>query len=663
MTLPAQPSFGSLKPVLARRVLVDLLIALLLLIASGVWASVFWKDWTAFRGSGVFYQTYFEPAVMVACGKGFVIADVQPKPLEDFLFQRRDALTCEEIPADTQLGTRHLYQGAWRYLLVSVGLAWRVLGISWSGMGPLFGAIFGVVIALAYGIFRLGMGRVLAVAGTVCLAASSMHLLNLPHLRDYAKAPFTLALVLLLGVLVTRPVRRGVILGLSAACGLVLGIGYGFRSDFLVNLPVPIVAIFAFLDGGLFRNLRLKSVAAALFLATFFVVSWPVTSTVYTSGGCQWHVSLLGLQAPFDSDLGIAPAPYDFGYAYSDSYIDRAVNGYYWRSNPTAPGLIFCSHEYDVQSGQYLRALVTAFPADLIARSYASILQVVELPLQNSLPPLNGWFAGLYAVRYWVISQLYDWGLWLAVMAVLVTAASSVRLGAFVLFFLGYFGGYPAIQFQERHYFHLEFMGWWAAGFVVQQAILAARGAFRRCPERRVLIRGVGQAVALGAIAAIFLGGGLFTARWYQSRQVSTLLRAYISAPKTSVESIGGPLSGIAPTAWPQLLAVELDQNACGERPSVTFRYDKTDASQDFTRTVTIMRGSKAPGSTRVFVPVFDRYAGLEVSDARPGCVTGVYRLTDLQPFPILLGATLPPDWESLPLYQRLAKWERSSPE
>jgi len=648
---------------MARRVLVDLLIALLLLIASGVWASMFWKDWTAQHGSGVFYQSYFEPAVMVACGKGFVISRVQPKPLEDFLFQRRDSFDCADLPPDESLGTRYLYQGAWRYLLVAVGWAWWLIGISWSAMGPIFGAVFGAVIALAYSIFRLGMGRILAVTAAACFAMSSSHLLNLPHLRDYAKAPFILALVLLLGVLVTRPVRRGLVLGLAAASGLVLGVAYGFRTDFLVNLPLPIVVIFCFLAGGLWRNLHLKAGAAVLFLATFGVVSWPVTSTVYTTGGCQWHVSLLGLQAPFDGHLGIDPAPYDFGHVYSDIYIDRTVNGYRWRKEPGAPSLVFCSHEYDVQSGQYLQALVSGFPADILARSYASVLQVVKLPMQNTLPPIDGWFSRLYAVRFWVLSQLDDWGLWIAVLAVLALAASSLRLAAVVLFFLGYFGGYPAIQFQERHYFHLEFMGWWALGFVIQQGLQAARPAFRPWPGRNVMMRGAAQAAALAAVAIVVLGGGLLAARWAQTRQVSERLRAYISAPKIEVESIGGPLGGIAPTGWPQLIEVELDQSACGERPSVTFRYDKTDASQDFTRTVTIMRGSKAPGSTRVFVPVFDRYAGLEVSDARPGCVTGVYRLTDLQPFPILLGATLPPDWESLPLYQRLAKWERSSPE
>ena len=49
-------------------------------------------------------------------------------------------------------------------------------------------------IAAAYAIFRLGMGRAVSVVAAGALIVSSVHLQNLPHLRDYAKAPITLAL-------------------------------------------------------------------------------------------------------------------------------------------------------------------------------------------------------------------------------------------------------------------------------------------------------------------------------------------------------------------------------------------------------------------------------------------------------------------------------------
>ena len=174
----------------------DLVLALVLMAGAGIWATTYWNTWWAKGGRPEFYQNYFEPAVMTACGKGFVITQgPQPAALAEFLQQRRDRFDCAELPPNLALGPDGLFQGAWIYLEMMVGWSWRVLGISWSGMGPLFGLLFGITIALAYAIFRLGMNQGLAVIGALGLTVSAAHLMNLPNLRDYAKAPFTLGLV------------------------------------------------------------------------------------------------------------------------------------------------------------------------------------------------------------------------------------------------------------------------------------------------------------------------------------------------------------------------------------------------------------------------------------------------------------------------------------
>jgi len=654
VTLPAQPNVSTVR----RRVLTESVIVLAVFLASAIWATSFWHAWTAQGNRGAFYQTYFEPAVMIACGKGFVISNPQPKPLEDFLWERRQTFECSEIPADTPLGTRFLYQGAWRYLLTAVGLGWKITGIGWNSIGPIVGTGFGISIAVAYGIFRLAMGQWLALIAVAGLAVSSTQLLNMPHLRDYAKTPFTLLLVLLIGLLVTLPVRRWLVLSLAAACGVVIGVGYGFRTDFLINIPLPIAAVFLFLQGGVLRNLLLKTAAAAVFVATFAVVSWPITSTVYERGGCQWHVSLLGLQAPFDDYLRIAPAPYTFGHAYSDSYIDRLVNGYRWRHEPEVPQLVFCSHEYDVESGAYLQRIVRTFPADILARSYASVLQVVELPFRGLRPPVAGWFEGLYQARAEWLRPDHRWGLFASALAIMMLAATSVRLALVVLMLLVYFGGYPAVQFQERHYFHLEFIGWWAIGLVIAQLWRAAGELRAGLVPRAEWQRRVVRATASAAGILLLLVTTLTAVRAYQSSQVRPLLQSYIDAPKVAVDAPGEPLAGVTATQWPQLLEVQIDQAACGDSPAVTFKYDTVQVGLDFTATVALSRRSTAPGVTRMFVPVYEKFIGIESSDAQPGCVVGVSRLADVRPFPLLLGATLPPDWANRPLYQRLADWE-----
>jgi hypothetical protein len=641
-----------------RKLATEFAIALVIVIASGWWASQFWNTWTSRGGQPVFYQSYFEPAVMVACGKGFVASQRQPPSLQDFLLLRRDAFDCRDLPNDLRVGQEYVYQGAWFYLQTAVGWAWRFLGISWSGMGPLFGFMFGSVIALAYGVFRLGMSRGLAVACACLFATSPMHLANLPHLRDYAKAPFTIALILLLGLMVTRPVRRNVLLGLAAAYGAVLGIGYGVRTDLLINVPLVFVTLFGFLPGGVARHLALKAGAAALCAATFVVVSWPVTSTVYTKGGCQWHVALLGLQSPFDDYLRITPAPYDFGHAYSDGYIRQVAEGFANRTQPEAGPIGYCTPEYDAATGRYIQNIATTFPADLATRAVASITQMVELPIRKFRPPMEEWASGFYSARAFVFRPNHRWGAYFTLAAVILVGMTSLRLGLFVGFLLAYCGGYPAVQFDERHFFHLEFMGWWAFGVVLHRAFLSARPMLTRPVQWREPLMLAARSAAAIAVSCALLGMLLIAARWYQARNARDLMKAYMAAPKQPIEDPGQPLSGVAANAWPQLLEVRFDAASCRAAHTVTARYDAASPNVDLTRTIAINSPAHS-GITRIYIPVFDAFSGLAFSGTTDQCAPQVSRLSNLASFPLVLGATLAPDWEERPLYQRLTDWER----
>ncbi len=641
-----------------RQWLREFALAAALLAGSGVWATEFWNTWTARGGQGEFFQHYFEPAVMVACGKGLVITTgSQPPALEDFLFRRRDSFSCSELPAHLRLGREYYYQGAWTYLELTVGWSWRLLGISWSGMGPLFGLLFGAVVTLSYFVFRLGMGRLLAVGGAVAMAVSSAQLVNLPNLRDYAKAPFTIALVLILGLLITRPVRRWTVISLAVAYGAVLGVGYGFRTDFLVALPMLPLALFAFLDCGLRKQLWLKAGGTVLFIATFVVVSWPALTAVVQRGGCQWHVALLGLQTPFDERLNVVPAPYDFGHTYSDAYIYETVKGYARRVQPGAEPLVYCSPEYDARSGAYLRAIVTGFPADFVGRAYASVLQIVELPFAPQRP-MDEWASLLYRVRARALAVTHRWGLLFVGVAVVLAGIADLRLAVALICLVAYYGGYPAIQFQHRHFFHLEFIGWWALGFVTQQVAVFVWSMCRQSPDWRLLARRTLRAGGVAAIALLLAASALLAARQYQARHVRQLLNAYLAASKVPVDDPAAPLPGVAPV-WPQYYVAELDERACHPGVSLTFRYDRSEPNLDFTKTVNIKQRTFGKGLTRVMVPVFERFSGLETSDGTPGCLVSAYRLADPTLFPMLLGATLPPDWEALPLYQRFRAWDR----
>ena len=238
----------------------------------------------------------------------------------------------------------------------------------------------------------------------------------------------------------------------------------------------------------------------------------------------------------------------------------------------------------------------------------------------------------------------------------------SSASASFLLVFALFVGSYPAIQFDHRHYFHLEFFTWWSLGFIVQCVATASQRVWRerRIDVRRVLA-GSGRMAALAIGAWLVLAVPLKALRVYQASRVTGLLHAYQAAPKIELGRPLAPSGSLAlvappiPRASAGLIEVDVDAARCDRPVPVVFRYDSRNPAADFTRTITVPK-TTGGGTTRVFVAVYPNFMGIEL----PGpsdCVTGAYRLTDTDAFPLLIDATLPPDWERLPLYQRLARW------
>ena len=452
---------------------IDGTIALLLFVGAAIGGMSYWKRAVA-AGQPFYYQNYFEPAVMIGCGKGFVVARPQVPAMVPFLWRQVDRFSCDAITPAAPLGTEDMFQlGSWRYLMLAVGYTWRLFGVSWSALGPLFAILFGATIASVYGVFRLGMGPVLAVTGALVLSFSDLHLRYFPVLRDYAKVPFTVILIFLLGLLVTRRVTWKGALGIAAAYGAVLGLGFGFRTDFLADFLPFFVVLALFLDGGMLRNVGLKLAAAAVCVVTFLVAAWPVISTLDRSRpGCQWHVVLLGFASQFADPLGVDPAPYDVNREYLDEYAYTTVTTYAARVQPGVGHIAYCEAQYGAMTRAYLTDVVKQFPADVIVRAYASVLRIVELPFvgrggdgDDGQPPAR--------------RAAHGTGLALVVAAIALATAANTRAGVFLLFFVLYFCGLPAVQYDARHFFHLEFVAWWAAGFLLQSAFSHGRRLMR----------------------------------------------------------------------------------------------------------------------------------------------------------------------------------------
>jgi hypothetical protein len=154
-------------------------------------------DVRTFAGSGrspEFHHSQFAPAVLAACGRGFV----QPLPgsipaLDAFVARRTSSFSCNDVPRELRTEPLSRIQLAWRYLLLSAAAVWRVAGV-WSALDALGGLFYGAAVTLAFVLARTALGRAAAAFVALGVRVSPLHLTYLPQLRDYAKTPFRFAL-------------------------------------------------------------------------------------------------------------------------------------------------------------------------------------------------------------------------------------------------------------------------------------------------------------------------------------------------------------------------------------------------------------------------------------------------------------------------------------
>jgi len=375
-------------------------------------------------------------------------------------------------------------------------------------------------------------------------------------------------------------------------------------------------------------------------------------------------VALLGFTTEHTEALDLEQPPYQFVRAYSDSFVYASSTSYAARVRPGVGHIEYCYPEYDTATGQYLADIIRHFPADIVVRAYASILHIVQLPFLLRQSPLPDVAPTVYRIRRLVLGLGNGSGLVLVAAAIALMMAANSRIGLFLLFFVLYFGGYPAIQFMNRHYFHLEFITWWAAGFLVHLAVT-------RLPTRTMdgaLVPSL-AASRRGAILLAGCGGALILTLWaaraYQQASVRRLFGGYLAAdkvplplpltePPDTLEPIPRASAAATDPETADFLEVDVNRWRCGDNPTITFRYQATRA--EFSPTFTVPRSDRrAP--TRILSPIYNGFRGIELSDTRPGCVDGAYRVGHQGQFLLMPEVVLTPGWQQVPLYQRLRGW------
>jgi hypothetical protein len=642
-------------------------------------------------GRPEFYQGEFAPAVMEACGRGFV----NPVPLSvpalsQFLSERRTTLACAEIPADVKLTALGPFQVTFRYMMFGVSTYWRATGVSWDHLAPIFGALHGLVVGLAYLAWRVVFARWLAVALGLAIAISPMQLSILPYLRDAAKTPFFAADVFIVLLVWTRPLTTRTLLLLCGLFGVVAGIGVGFRPDVVMWFPMLVVALLFAQHAGLRRRLTAAALGLAVSVTAFGVIGRPVLAQ-YKAGSNFGHVALLGFAREFDARLGVRSGPYTVAPYYNDEFMYAAISGYAARKGYTGV-LGMASAEYERYALMYFWEVTRTFSADVATRVGASITNVLNLPFELKDDASEAAVARVPALhrmlqaRRRILGVLDGWGAGLVLLAFLMLAARSAALAWGFAITVLYLAGLPVIQFHPRHYSHLELIGMFALGIVVQ-AIAArvpasARAAVRDSwtwPSLRPRVVRVGACLAVVVLVPLI---AVHVLRWRQQSVLKRLVAGYNLAAAEEVPYVlrpedpdhvllvpaGVPLGDRATPGrhvYGDYLVVDVGNPCDAVSFTMRVRYASAAGTGRFSRDVPVtLWPARDYGAARVFLPVYQYvdgnsvaglgfgFAGLELSTSDVPCFTGLRRVPDTAGPALWLDLNLARNWNDRPLYQ-----------
>lgn len=667
----------------SRRVHLDAIVIALLFLTTAVIS----YDALQKRGLGIFFQDVFSPAVVLACtGKYEAVA--LNESLRLFLELKTQSFDCADLPPAPEGRTPLLsLQYQTMYLIGAAGLVWSFTGVVWNSLIGI-GAFLGACLAIAvYGVGRLFLPIPLALALAYVAVTSPVNFDMLPHLRDYAKAPFIVGFLFFSGWLLKSWPNRRRLLVAAAGAGLVAGLGFGIRTDLLLALPFFAIVLLILLMITRLRAALMCGVAAATFAVSFGIAASPVLQA-YRGGGQVGHVALLGATTPFNAPLGVTTQIYDVGHAYLDEFIYGMTHAYAFgaqEANAPPPNLTFLGEDYGRASLRALLAFAANFPADIVLRAYASIINVLSLDF-GSGPSLHR-AAGVIV----------------AVLAIAFVGSTTASMAVFLASAILYFGGSSALQFHARHVFYLEFVAWlcivivafWgvtvglralagsAARPLTSDVTLSAFSGTLWLTEKRfgVEIKCVVKALAFVLAGLLLMMLLLATTRWYQQAHATSLFMRYLSTERQPValdESASGDRvllrpAGMVPDMSGRVteyslpfngfyFVLVLDGRGC-DSSTFTATTVYRNASPSFSREFHVGLQSDGRKSYLLFPIVncdarcsLTRFEGISVPSHQRTCLASFEAVTNYRVLPLPLWLRLPAGWEEMPLYQRLEK-------
>jgi len=553
---------------------------------------------------------FLRPAVNYACTGHFGpirLADGAPpddaaalQPVDAFLEVQTLQLSCASFPRHVVatsvfdgIGTSNSEQPV--YLMLSYGLLWRWLGPHWSLTYYVIGAVVAASFLVTYLCACRFMPALLAAAVSLLFVSSPFFIQSAYWSpRDAVKAPFAIGIAALLIGPATSPRRPLRFLAFAGGLGLLIGVGYGYRSD-LFMFVVPAGVVLALLGQPnltgsyssrttkALANGALRMTAVGVLFLSFGVGAWlPLLNDSYMyehNRDAPYHSLAAGLLGVTNDDLFQSHSRDGGMYMFRNEYFNDLSIGVrvleyaarrYGDYPPWAEG------RYWTYAKRYYLDVAGHIPADLISRAIGTFVNLMTIPSSSqtlvnfdlNFPwttsysfARNTFFFDFFAKP---IERVYQSGrsrpadLMLAinvavafVFSCLIASRFGFRSAAATIVVLGFVVMVVSLRFEMRHMFYLyafPAVAWGSAIWLLVTVFGSlATGAYQRLrgvPSERGRLRNEFKGVApvaafaaglsLSVCAAVYVA--LAASRAYQADKLNSLIADWLKRERVHVQ-------------------------------------------------------------------------------------------------------------------------------
>ncbi|GEM_PF-1697429 len=653
------------------RVFFEILLILILVFLSVLISENSLRNWKG-PGGSITTDLYI-PSIMFASGKGFINVNPKEVPhLREFLDFNEQTFLPEYVPSDIHLQNLDIYQQYHRYLIYTVGIIWRIFGISWEVLRWFLVFFYTVTVLLVYAIARVFLFSFFSFLVGYFFSTSLIPVTILPILRDFARAPFILAVLLILFYLVQSKKTFLRFTLCSFLIGLTCGIGIGFRRDLLMFLPLSLFILLLLPKTDNVPKIPVRVFGIVIALTTFFITAYPILQSFQKYGTLGWHDALMGFGTEHDDLAGLQRTNYERIPKYNDLLVSVTADAHSYYTEPLNDYELFIKRAPELEKKKLFFAYLYYFPADFLIRIYTSIARLTDRILTSAMP-INPYRALL--------------GIGIIILFLSIDFHKGLCFAVILLYTLSI----QTLQFNFRHHFYLSFVPHLLHCLFIQFLLIGIYCLLKDGKEniyenmeplRRIVIR----FVIISFTVAFFAYGILIALRQIQSYQLTKLFSAYHSAELVPIEftpyqdkegtiyTLNKPLSlqfDEPMMAQPSFATNILVVDFFVQQFPACFKvvYDGTD---DFSCNLPIIRSdsaTKEPTYVRFFIPIYEnmqtlksawnRFIGIQVENLNNIQLQNIYKVCNLDKIPLLINYYFVKD-ELPDLYQRIANYSTS---